>query len=266
MSGSWTTIAFLVYSLLLLILLLQLPLPSKGYSLRQAQFQEPTDSLELCQSNLQKISKDDQELDSAEFIEFLALQSNGNLDYDTFSAVPLPLITAFYTAACLDGRDCKNRRPTVSLSNNGVSGSLMELFCRQVDEFILNTVTIHFLYLIRYRNGLFADELLDGANNNTVVKDLKNATMHIVLGALECPVERQLLRRSHKSVSEITHVARFESQSAVDEGASQLWTKVTLSSVDRRLDDCPFRIEITIGNVIDYGMSYWYFCADLENG
>lgn len=254
MSGSWTTTAFRVYLTLLLLLL---PVPSQGYSLRQAQFQEPRDSLEICQSNLLEISNGDYELDSAEFIDFLTLQSDGNLDYDTLSAVPLALISAFYTAACSDGRDCESRQPTISLSGNGVSESLMALFCRQVDEFLLNTISIHFLYLIRYRNGLFADELLAGANNNTVIEDLKTATTHVVLEALGCPLERKL-RQNHKPFPQITLVAPFIQSQSDNKGESQTWTKVSHITVDRRMDACPFLIEVAIGNVIDYGMSsYW---------
>jgi hypothetical protein len=208
----------------------------------------PTSSFDTCLSNLLQVSNGD-DLDGEEFLAFLGVASDGNLMYAALNDVPLSLLAIFYTAACSDGRDCKNTKPSVSLTGTGITRALLELFCRQVDDFIPDLMDVNFRYLVRYKNGLSGDEVLAGVNNNTIVADLKVATERVVLEALQCPVERRLRRKRISSVLRVEpRVPRLASQRGEDRRMH-----VLQRTIRRTLQECPFLVEAGIGDMINYG-------------
>lgn len=251
-----------------------LPISAESDMQRRQLQSTPVDT---CLENLSSVATNGR-LTIADYLEFLALQSGGNLDAGSLSELPAELIAVLYYAACYN-QDCTQGPPSVDLTDSAV---LLDL-CEISDSFTnpdpigitdpptpspASIVRVNrFNYIISTDSGLTADEILAGADGNKIVQDLITATQNVILKELNCTdnlgtvdLGRKLgIFRTHTYLGGIHHsdgLAHLGQMQRLDQkaGASHEASLQELYGLERLLQDgCGFQVTATIDNLADTG-------------
>jgi hypothetical protein len=147
---------------------------------------ENTDVDEKCSSLLKQVTEGS-EVTKDEYLRFLDLLTNGNMDYDDFTKLPAHFVNIFYSTACTSGQDCVHNLPTISLASSEVSTGLLQFFCSQVMSVTFTEVSVTFAYEIRYNSANITDEEFASC--------LERATENLLLDSFGCPYGEDQERR-----------------------------------------------------------------------
>ena len=204
--------------------------------------------LNKCVRSLQDVSVNNR-VDRQNYVTFLEQYSGRSLVFSTFDDLPLSLVLIFYTAACSaggigsGGGRCGSIDPKIKLNQlmpgggaNPTDGNspLLIVFCTTIKDVEAIQIEFLFQYLLRYENGMTTQQVLVGANGDTVKDDLERATELVLLDSFGCDlqstqrrmresiVSSELQRRSNESIPwNMTSILVESSKHAAD-GAAML--------------------------------------------
>jgi hypothetical protein len=147
---------------------------------------ENTEAYEKCFSFLNQVAED-REVTRDGYVRFLHLLTNGTLDYDDFTKLPVLFMNVFYSTTCSSGQDCVHEMPTISLDSSAVSSGLQQFLCSQVMSVTFTEVSITFAYSSRYNSSKISNEDLSSC--------LESATENLLLDSFGCPYGESQQRR-----------------------------------------------------------------------
>lgn len=226
----------------------------------------PTFGLAACLANLQDIAGDDESISTEDYLRFLTYFSGGRLNYQLYTDLPIELIHGFLLGSCFQA-DCSGEVvPAISvpsdltdLEPDSPEAARLFLLCQEtatytIDNPTLPSIPIEFNYILKHSSNLTGDELIAGANNNTIVAELISGTEEVALEGVGCESPTGTARNLESLERVSTHQFKTDSKYLLGAQASrrQLTSASRISLGDRDLqDDCRFTAEASIERIID---------------
>jgi hypothetical protein len=162
------------------------PLVVPAHILTRVDEMENTEAYAKCYALLDQCTENG-EVTRDEYVRFLHLLTNGTMDYDDFTALPVLFVNIFYSTTCTSGQDCVHKMPTIKLRSSKVSSGLLQFFCSQVMTVTLTEVSVTFAYTSRYNSSKITNEDLSSC--------LESATENLLLDSFGCPYGEDQQRR-----------------------------------------------------------------------
>lgn len=197
-----------------------------------------------CYTLMEEIASTTGGMNQQDYVEFLKLMTEGDINVDRFDQLASIYIMIFYTAACTTENDCID--PNVARIEIGTTedppGDL-QLFCKSI---LKNTQTVAdaaFEYSIRYNPTTLEEEALAtclaGASVNVLVERLANCT---VVGE-----DRRRIQEWNLQLPNGQSWNRFE----IDQHNRILQALGSADSGEN--DDCEYNIQVTVDRITDSG-------------
>ena len=219
--------------------------------------------LDKCVRTLKDVAVNNR-VDRQSYVTFLEEYSGRSLIFSAFDDLPLSLVLIFYTAACSaggigsGGGRCGDIDPKIRLNQlmpaggaepSSVNSPLLIVFCTTIKDVAAIQIEFLFQYLIRYSNGMSAQQVLVGSDGDTVKDDLERATELVLLDYFDCDlpstqrrmrerlVSSELQRRTQENIPwNITSIL-MESANGTDSTATIKREKQRNQSFDRLLKE-----------------------------
>jgi hypothetical protein len=111
----------------------------------------PSEDFNRCYSQLLQVSADGSSVSQAEYLRYLTLNSQGQLQYTIFSQLPPVYMLLYYVAACGEGQDCSSSSPAISLDlSTRLSSSPLKDFCNEIRSYTYTSAVVGFDYTIQF--------------------------------------------------------------------------------------------------------------------